>query len=197
MLGMKIFAAFLILLLALGAGTAFAAENKILIAVFSRADENYGVGNIEKGNTLILAEMIAERTGGDLFEIKPAKPYPKDYTRTTEIAKQEQNASARPALAADKDISGYDVIFLGYPNWWGDMPMITYTFLEAHDFKGKTVIPFCTHGGSGLSSTESTLRRKLAGAKVMKGLAVSGTTAQNDRDRARRSVNTWLDGLGF
>ena len=194
---MKSFAVCLVLLLVLSASAAFAADNKILVAVFSRADENYGVGNIEKGNTLVLAEMIAERTGGDLFEIKPAKPYPKDYTRTTEIAKQEQNDNARPALAADKDISGYDVIFLGYPNWWGDMPMIIYTFLEAHDFKGKTVIPFCTHGGSGLSSTESTLRRKLEGARLMKGLAVTGTTAQNERDRARYSVNTWLEGLGF
>lgn len=184
-------------LLIASAGAAYAADNKILVAVFSRADENYSVGTITKGNTMILAEMIAERTGGDLFEIKPAKPYPKDYKTTTEIAKREQNENARPALLNDKDISGYDTIFLGYPNWWGDMPMIIYTFLESHDFSGKTVIPFCTHGGSGLSGTEGTLRRRLSNSRLMKGLGVNGVNAQNNRDETRKRVNEWLDGLGF
>lgn len=184
-------------LLIASAGAAYAADSKILVAVFSRADENYSVGTITKGNTMVLAEMIAERTGGDLFEIKPAKPYPKDYKTTTEIAKREQNENARPALLNDKDISGYDTIFLGYPNWWGDMPMIIYTFLESHDFSGKTVIPFCTHGGSGLSGTEGTLRRRLSNSRLMKGLGVNGVTAQNNRDETRKRVNEWLDGLGF
>ncbi len=184
-------------LLIASAGAAYAADNKILVAVFSRADENYSVGIITKGNTMVLAEMIAERTGGELFEIKPAKPYPKDYKTTTEIAKREQNDNARPALLNDKDISGYDTIFLGYPNWWGDMPMIIYTFLESHDFSGKTVIPFCTHGGSGLSGTEGTLRRRLSNSRLMKGLGVNGVTAQNNRDETRKRVNEWLDGLGF
>ncbi|MBQ4419279.1 MAG: flavodoxin [Synergistaceae bacterium] len=191
----KLFASLTLLLAS--AGAAYAADNKILVAVFSRADENYSVGIIEKGNTMVLAEMIAEKTGGELFEIKPAKPYPKDYQTTTEIAKREQNENARPALLNDKDISGYDTIFLGYPNWWGDMPMIIYTFLESHDFSGKTVIPFCTHGGSGLSGTEGTLRRRLSKSRLMKGLAMSGTTAQNNRDETRERVNEWLDGLGF
>ncbi|MBQ9582545.1 MAG: flavodoxin [Synergistaceae bacterium] len=191
----KLFASLTLLLAS--AGAAYAADNKILVAVFSRADENYSVGTITKGNTMVLAEMIAEKTGGELFEIKPAKPYPKDYKTTTEIAKREQNENARPALLNDKDISGYDTIFLGYPNWWGDMPMIIYTFLESHDFSGKTVIPFCTHGGSGLSGTEGTLRRRLSKSRLMKGLAMSGTTAQNNRDETRERVNEWLDGLGF
>ena len=191
----KLFASLTLLLAS--AGAAYAADNKILVAVFSRADENYSVGIIEKGNTMVLAEMIAEKTGGELFEIKPAKPYPKDYKTTTEIAKREQNENARPALLNDKDIRGYDTIFLGYPNWWGDMPMIIYTFLESHDFSGKTVIPFCTHGGSGLSGTEGTLRRRLSKSRLMKGLAMSGTTAQNNRDETRERVNEWLDGLGF
>ena len=191
----KLFASLTLLLAS--AGAAYAADNKILVAVFSRADENYSVGIIEKGNTMVLAEMIAEKTGGELFEIKPAKPYPKDYKTTTEIAKREQNENARPALLNDKDISGYDTIFLGYPNWWGDMPMIIYTFLESHDFSGKTVIPFCTHGGSGLSGTEGTLRRILSNSRLMKGLGVNGVTAQNNRDETRKRVNEWLDGLGF
>ena len=100
-------------------------------------------------------------------------------------------------MAEDKDISGYDTIFLGYPSWWGDMPMIVYTFLEGRDFSGKTVIPFCTHEGSGLSGTEGTLKRTLSGATVLKGLALRGATAQRSQDEARRSVTSWLKGLGF
>ena len=179
-------------------GIASAAEKgKVLVAVFSRADENYNVGVIEKGNTLIVAEMIAEATDAELFEIRPGKPYPRNYKETTDVAQEELRAKARPALAEDKDIAGYDTIFLGYPNWWGDMPMIVYTFLEAHDWSGKTVIPFCTHEGSGLSGTEGTLKRVLPGATVLKGLAVRGATAQRSRDEARRSVTSWLQGLGF
>ena len=176
--------------------TAHAAErSKTLVAVFSRAGENYSVGEIEKGNTQIIAEMIAERTGAELFEIRTARPYPKEYKATTDLAKKEQREKARPALAEDKDLSGYDTIFLGYPNWWGDMPMAVYTFIEAHDWSEKTVIPFCTHEGSGLSGTENTLKRKLTGAKVLKGLAVHGSTAQNSRDTAQKSVMSWLENL--
>ena len=144
-----------------------AGKPDILVAVFSRADENYGVGFIEKGNTMILAEMIAEQTGAELFEIRTVKPYPKNYDECTDVAKKEQNEKARPALAEDKDVSCYDTIFLGYPCWWGDMPMAVFTFLEAHDFSGKTVIPFCTHEGSGMGRTEGSLRRTLFGAKIL------------------------------
>ena len=187
-----------LMMLLVFAGMAGAAENsKTLVAVFSRADENYAVGFIEKGNTMILAEMIAERTGADLFEIRTAKPYPVDYNECTDVAKKEQNENARPALAEDKDISGYDTIFLGYPCWWGDLPMAVFTFLEAHDFSGKRVIPFCTHEGSGMGRTEGSLRKTLPGAKILKGLAVRGATAQNSRDEARKTVTSWLNGLGF
>lgn len=100
-------------------------------------------------NTSIIAKFIAEETGSELFEFETQKPYPTDsYSRLTLIAKDEQNKKARPALKADIDISAYDTIYLGYPNWWGDMPMPLYTFLEAHDWKEKTIIPFCTHVGS-------------------------------------------------
>ena len=92
-------------------------DSKVLVAYFSRADENYGVGYIEKGNTAIIAEMIAEETGGELFHIERETPYPAVYDKCTEEAKQEQNDNARPALAEDKDISEYDVIFLGFPIW--------------------------------------------------------------------------------
>ena len=187
-----------LMMLLVFAGMAGAAEkSKALVAVFSRADENYAVGFIEKGNTMILAEMIAEQTGAELFEIRAATPYPKNYNECTDVAKKEQNANARPALAEDKDISGYDTIFLGYPCWWGDLPMAVFTFLEAHDFSGKTVIPFCTHEGSGMGRTEGSLKRTLPGAKFLKGLVLRGATAQNSRDEARKSVASWLKGLGF
>ena len=100
------------------------AGKRALVVYFSRADENYNVGYIEKGNTKILAEMIAEATGADMFEIKPAKPYPKEYTATTNLAKKEKNEKARPEIVGTMpDVSGYDVIFFGYPIWWGDLPM--------------------------------------------------------------------------
>ncbi len=167
--------------------------SKILVAFFSRADENYGVGYIEKGNTHIIADMIAEEVGADSFEIVRVTPYPEEYDACTDEAQQEKNANARPELTATVDnFSEYDTIFLGYPNWWGDMPMPVYTFLESYDFSGKTVIPFCTHAGSGLSGTVETLRSKLESATVLDGLAIAGTTAQNDQENAKSAVLEWL-----
>jgi len=170
---------------------------KTLVAFFSRAGENYAVGHIEKGNTHILAEMIAAETGGDLFHIEPVTPYPDDYTECTEVAKRELNAKARPAIKGDTAVEDYDIIFIGYPNWWGDMPMPVYTFIEKHSWQGKTVIPFCTHEGSGLSGTENKLKTACQGATVLKGLAVRGATAQNAQAQAKESVNNWLGKLKY
>ncbi len=169
-----------------------AGSSNILIAYFSRADENYRVGVIEKGNTEIIAEMIAEETGGELFKIERETPYPVSYSECTDEASREQRENARPPLASDlESLDGYDIIFIGYPIWWGSLPMPVFTFLESHDFTGKTVIPFCTHEGSGLSSTVSTIRRE-TGATVLTGLAVRGSVAQNSGDRARKLVTDWL-----
>lgn len=172
-------------------------NSKILIVYFSRADENYAVGYIEKGNTAIIAEMIAEETDGELFHIERATPYPADYDECTDEAKQEQNDNARPALAEDKDISEYDVIFLGYPIWWGDMPMPVYTFLEGHDFSGKTMIPFCTHAGSGLSGTEKSIENISVDADILDGLSIRGEDAQNSQDKVKQTVKEWLDSLSY
>lgn len=169
---------------------------KTLVVFFSHTGENYGVGNISEGNTHIIAKMIAEATGGSLFEIVPEKEYPHDsYDEVVEIAKQEKAQKARPAINGDVKIEDYDVVFIGYPNWWGDMPMPVYTFLEKHDWTGKVVVPFCTHEGSGLSSTEKYIAEACKGATVAKGLAVRGATAQNNRDQARKSVNSWIEKL--
>ncbi len=170
---------------------------KILVAFFSRTGENYNVGHIEKGNTHIIAEMIAAETKGKLFQILPVIPYPDGYTECTQVAKHELNDKARPAIQGDASVEDYDIVFIGYPNWWGDMPMPVYTFIEKHNWHGKTVIPFCTHDGSGLSGTESRLKSACKGSTVLKGLAVRGTTAQNKREEARQSVRNWLNKLDY
>lgn len=170
---------------------------KILVAFFSRTGENYAVGHIEKGNTHIVAEMIAAATDATLFRIEPAKPYPDDYGICTETALAEKRRNARPALRNGIALDEYDIIFLGYPNWWGDMPMPVYTFIGQHQWHGKHVIPFCTHEGSGLSDTENKLRVACSGASVMKGLAIRGHRAQNGRDDTREPITQWLEQLEY
>ena len=166
--------------------------SNMLVAYFSLAGEQYGVGVVEEGNTSIIAHMIAEQTGADLFEIKPVTPYPTTYQGLLDVSQQEMRNNSRPEIADTVDnMEDYDMIFIGYPNWWGDMPMIVYNFLESYDLSGKTIVPFCTHGGSGLSNTESTIA-DITGGTMKKGLAIPGTTAQNDRDTARSKVAQWL-----
>ena len=169
----------------------------MLVAYFSLAGEQYGVGVVEEGNTSIIAHMISEQTGADLFEIKPETPYPTTYQGLLDVSQQEMRDNARPEIADTVDnMDDYDTIFIGYPNWWGDMPMIVYSFLESYDLSGKTIVPFCTHGGSGLSDTESTIA-DITGGTMKDGLAIPGTTAQNDRDTAKSEVTQWLREDGF
>ena len=173
-------------------------KKKILVAYFSRTGEQYSVGNIKEGNTAIIGKMIATKTGGDTFEIKVANDkYPKGYTALTEYAQKEKRANERPAIIGKVDnFADYDTIFIGYPNWWADMPMPVYTFLESYDFTGKTVIPFCTHEGSGLSGTERNVET-VTKANVKKGLAIYGHVAQNSRTEADKKVSDWLKELGY
>ena len=172
-----------------------AAQGKrILVAYFSRADENTGgVGYIEKGNTRILAEMAADITKGDLFEIKTVKPYPKEYRPATEVAKQEKENNERPEINGPlPDMNQYDVIFLGYPIWWSDLPMGVYTFLEKENFAGKTIIPFCTHEGSGIGNTERFIAETTK-AKVLPGLEMRGKKAQTQQAEARKDMEKWVN----
>lgn len=174
-------------------GSAFAQEkSKSLVVYFSRADENYSVGTITEGNTAILAKMIAAKTGADSFEIVPEKAYPKNYRECTNVAKDEQKKNARPAYKGDIDTAGYDTIYIGYPIWWGDMPMVVYTFLEKHDLSGKTVVPFCTHEGSGLSGTDGSIRRLYRNVTMKSALVMRGAMAQNQRNEAEKQVDSWL-----
>lgn len=172
-------------------------KQKTLVAFFSRADENYAVGYIKKGNTHIVAEMIAAETEADMFHIETVNPYPANYNECIEVAKREKQSKARPEIKGDVRVEDYDVIFLGYPNWWGEMPMAVYTFIEKHNWQNKIVIPFCTHEGSGLSGTERRIQSACEGATVMKGIAIRGYTAQNEQETTRKTVQTWIKGLNF
>lgn len=173
-------------------------DQRVLVVYFSRADENTGgVGYIEKGNTKILAEMIAERTHGDLFEIKTVKPYPKEYRPATEAAKQEKEENARPEIVGElPDLSKCDVVFLGYPIWWSDMPMPVYTFLDRENFAGKIILPFCTHEGSGLSDTQRSIA-DVTKADVREGFALQGHIAQKSPEEARTALYEWMSKQGY
>ena len=168
----------------------------ILVAYFSRADENYTVGTIEVGNTQILGEYIASEVGADSFHIETVTPYPAGYDECCDVAKQELNDKARPEITGSVDMEQYDIVFLGYPIWWGDMPMAVYTFMESYDWSDKVVIPFCTHEGSGLSGTDSSIA-STTGAQVLTAIDMRGSTAQALNDDTKQTVRTWLDDLGF
>ena len=169
-----------------------------LVTYFSHAGENYNVGVVEEGNTAKLAKVIAEQTGADMFEIVPVVDYPQSYDECLEVATAEQREGARPEYVGDvENWEQYDTIFIGYPIWWGEIPNIVYTFMENHDFAGKTVIPFNTHEGSGQSHSQRDIENTLPEATVLQGLAVRGETAQNDADATAKAVSDWLSGLGM
>ena len=176
-------------------------DSDILVVYFSRTGEQYNVGEIDKGNTAIIAEMIADETGADIFEILPEEDYyPYTYDELTDVAMQEQKENARPAYAGEvPDLNLYTTVFIGSPVWWGDWPMIMYTFFEGNRdaLAGKTLIPFSTHAGSGLSGFDSKLSGACPDSTVGTGLAISGTDAQNNQDSVRESVNSWLSGFGY
>ena len=174
-------------------------KGKILVAYFSRTGENYNVGTISEGNTAKLAKEIAAQTGADLFEIVPVNEYPESYDEMLDVATQEKAGDERPEIKDTiENFDDYDTVFLGYPIWWGDMPMILYSFMESYDFTGKTVIPFNTHEGSGQAGTQKMIESKLDGAAVLKGFAMQGSEAQGLKyDGTNESVRNWLDSLEF
>ena len=173
-------------------------ENKsnILVAYFSLADEQYEVGVIEKGNTEIVAEMIAETTGADSFKIERTTPYPTTYDELLDESRREDDDPPE-IVGTVENMDSYDTVFIGYPIWWGDLPGIVRVFLGSYEFSGKTVIPFCTHAGSGLSGTQSSVESLCPGASVQDGLAIRGRDAQNEQEGTRTQVMQWLGELGY
>ncbi len=163
-----------------------------LIAFYSRAGENYFGGayrSIAVGNTEKAARMLAEITGGNLLKLEQAQPYSDQYRTCIAQAKKDLQAQARPeVLNLPENLDAYDEIYLGYPNYWGTMPMAVYTFLEKYDLTGKTIHPFCTHEGSGLSDTERDIQKAAKGAKVTRGLAICGS----DVDGAKPALEKWV-----
>jgi flavodoxin len=158
------------------------AGNRILVAYFSHS-----------GNTRMLANRIHESAGGDMFEILPEKGYPSDYDAAVKQAKEELESDLRPALKAKvKDIGQYDTVFVGYPIWWGTMPMPVFTFLSRYDLSGKTVVPFCTNGGSGLGRSLEDIRKLCSRSNILEGLAVSDGELEDDS-----AVAGWLRRLGM
>ena len=146
------------------------------------------------GNTEQVAQLIQEATGGDLFEIVPATPYTDDYDELLDIARQEQSDSARPELAAQvENWDSYDTVFVGYPNWWSDAPMVVYTFLESYDWTGKTLIPFNTSASGGFGRSLSGLEESASGATILEGISFTERTLGD----AQSEVTAWLDGLGL
>lgn len=165
---------------------------KKLIAFYSRADENYVNGlikTLEVGNTEIAAGIIKELTGADLFKLEQVQPYAKNYNECIEQARADQSRNARPELKHyPENFNDYDVIYLGYPNYWSTMPMAVFTFLEHFDFSGKIIKPFCTHEGSGMGSSVSDIKKLCPGATVEKGLAIRGGSVK----QSKKEIEKWI-----
>lgn len=163
-----------------------------LIAFYSRADENYVSGRIiplKTGNTEAAAGILRKLTGADLFKIEQIQAYSRDYNACIAEAQADQRRNARPELRAyPESIDEYDTVYLGFPNYWGTMPMAVYTFLEHFDFTGKIIKPFCTHEGSGMGRSEKDIKQLCPGANVEKGLAIHGSNVE----KARKDMERWV-----
>ncbi len=165
---------------------------KRLVAFYSRADENYVSGAIKDlkvGNTEIASDIIKELCGADIFKIEQEKPYSKKYNDCINEAKADRRANARPKLKSNlESIDDYDTIYLGFPNYWGTMPMAVFTFLESFDFSGKIIKPFCTHEGSGMGNSVSDIKKLCPNANVQSGLAIYGSSV----NRAKSDIERWI-----
>ena len=160
-----------------------AASSSTLVAYFSWS-----------GNTRSVAQLIADAVGAELFEIAPAEAYTEDYDALLDIARDEQSSGARPALAdAVDNWDGYDVVFVGYPNWWSDAPMAVYTFLESYDWTGKTLVPFNTSSSGGFGRSLDGVAESASGANILEGFTVRAGSL----DGAQADVSAWLAGLGL
>ena len=170
---------------------------KTLIAFFSRADENYFGGAmryVKVGNTEIVAGIMKELIDADTFKIEMKEPYSPVYMTCIDEAKRDKQNDARPELANYLDsIDDYDTVILGYPNYWGTIPMAVATFLERYDFTGKRILPLCTNEGSGMGVSESDVRKYARGAEVECGLSITGSQAAG----SKAAVESWFKANGI
>ena len=174
-----------------------AGDGKTLIVFFSRAGENWQVGTVERGNTAIMVDYMKEFTGADVFEIVPASSYPVSYNETLTVATNEKTGKARPEFKGKVEgIDQYDNVFIGGPIWWGEPPMILHTFCEAYpSLKDKTIIPFGTHGGSGVGSYKTMLQQYYPDAKYLESLGISGAAVRDSGSKTK--VQDWIKKLGL
>ena len=172
-----------------------AKDGKALVVFFSHAGDNYSVGNIEVGNTKIVADYITEITGAEQFEIVTHKYDGMAYTPLINLAKEEASKGELPEYEGDIDLTKYDTVFIGGPVWWGTYPQVMFTFFKKHanDLKGKTVIPFTTHEGSGLANCVEDVKDAFPGANVQKGFSIYGHEVRTNKAK----VEKWLKGLGY
>ena len=161
-------------------------EGKAIVVFFSHAGDNYSVGN---------ADYITELTGAEQFEIVTNKYDGMAYKPLCDLAKEEQRNGELPEYEGDVDLSKYDVVFIGGPVWWGTYPQVMFTFFKKHanDLKGKTVIPFTTHEGSGLANCVEDVKDAFPGANVTKGFSIYGHEVRTEK----KKVEKWLNGLGY
>lgn len=199
---MKMFKPIIVITILLFTGISTCYAENILIVYFSRVGISESFAGVDAvssaslpdGNTIILAEMIHDQVGGDMHQIITKKLYPAKYRDTTDLAKVEQNNNERPELKNQvDDWDRYDTVFIGYPNWWGTLPMPVFTFIEQYDFNGKTIIPFCTHEGSRLGGSVRDLEKSLSGTEILEGFEVRGGRV----NQAERGISKWLDELGY
>ena len=171
------------------------AAAKVLVVFFSHAGDNYSVGNIEVGNTKIVADYITEITGADQFEIVTHKYDGMAYTPLTNLAKEEAKKGELPEYEGDVDLSEYDIVFIGGPVWWGTYPQVMFSFFKKHagDLNGKTVIPFTTHEGSGLAGCVEDVKKAFPGANIGKGFSIYGHEVRTGKAK----VEKWMRGLGL
>lgn len=172
-------------------------NKNILIAYFSRAGENWNVGFVEKGNTAIMGEYIQDFTGGDIFEIIPETPYPDDYATMLDMAQNEIDTDARPAIKDRlENLNDYSIVFIGSPVWHEVPPMIMRTFYETYpDLAQKTIVPFGTHGGSGINSCINLIREYFPEATLLDSYGVSGERVRDEE--SKHNVRSWLQQIGI
>lgn len=166
---------------------------KYLVVFFSHAGDNYAVGNIEVGNTKIVADYISEFTGADQFEIKTSKYDGMAYKPLCDLAKEEQQNGELPPFEGSVDVSKYSIIFIGGPVWWGTYPQVMFTFFKQYDLAGKTIIPFTTHEGSGLGNCVEDVKKTYPKAHVLQGFSIYGHDVRTGKDR----IEKWLKKLGY
>ena len=185
--------------------------SNILIAYFTWADNTVvsdpaavdvdattSASVLAPGHEAQMAGWIQEATGGDLFSIQVTEPYSSDYDQCLDRAADEKAENARPALSTSvSNMEDYDVVFLGYPDWWATCPMAVFTFLDSYDFTGKTVIPFCAHGTSGLAASVRDIRAALPDVTVLDAVGVQRPGMDTPLDTAEATVQEWLDELGY